>query len=147
MAFFIFSCTKNGKEENQTEFGNYGEVDFLEENALSVSEAIKQLGSSDSIETVISGTIAECCQSKGCWMNLQSGNEELFVKFKDYGFFVPMNSAEHQSIVKGYLYQDTISVVEQKHLAEDAEKSEEEIAQITTPKVEYRFVAHGVHIK
>ena len=38
------------------------------------------------------------------------------------------------------------STIELKHYAEDEGKSEKEIAEITAPKIEYKFLAHGVLI-
>jgi len=38
------------------------------------------------------------------------------------------------------------SVAELKHYAEDEGKSKKEIAEITAPKIEYKFLAHGVLI-
>ena len=40
-----------------------------------------------------------------------------------------------------------VSVADLKHYAEDAGKSEDEIAKITEPKIEYAFEANGVLIK
>ncbi len=47
----------------------------------------------------------------------------------------------------GNIYWDTISVEMQKHFAEDAEKTKDEIARIIEPKLEVNFEADGVLIK
>ena len=45
---------------------------------------------SDTVNMVIKGVIKEVCSKKGCWMRLPLTDEEdLMVRFKDYGFFVP----------------------------------------------------------
>jgi hypothetical protein len=68
----------------------------------------------------------------------------MFVKFKDYGFFMPKDIAGREVIMEGTAYREVVSVDELKHLAKDAGKSEEEIAKITEPKEELQFLAHGV---
>jgi hypothetical protein len=74
-----------------------------------------------------------------------NGNQML-VQFKDYGFFVPKNSANHEAIISGWAYSDTISVSQQIEIAKDANVTEEEIAQINSPKVKLQFMANGVVI-
>ena len=69
------------------------------------------------------------------------------VKFKDYGFFMPKNIAGKEVIIDGKAYVSELSVEEQRHYAEDAGKSEEEIAAITEPKRTYSFEANGVLLK
>ena len=42
----------------------------------------------------ITGKVTEVCQEKGCWMKIERENgEQLMVKFKDYGFFMPTDIA------------------------------------------------------
>ena len=84
---------------------------------------------------------------KGCWMRLKDAeNNELFIRFKDYGFFVPKDAAGKTAVLKGKAFIHTTSADELKHYAEDAGKSKEEIAKITEPEQEYRFLADGVII-
>jgi len=95
----------------------------------------------------ISGRIVETCSKKGCWMTLDTGEDTLFIKFRDYAFFVPTDSVEgRQAIIQGDLFLDTVTVEMLKHYAEDAGKSEEEIAQITEPSYDMGFTADGVII-
>ena len=71
-------------------------------------------------------------------------DEQVMVKFKDYGFFMPKNIAGKEVIVNGKAYVTEVSVEEQRHYAEDAGMSSEEIAMITEPKKTYSFEADGV---
>ena len=101
----------------------------------------------NTIEVKVASKINEICQNKGCWMTLDLGNEETaFVKFKDYGFFVPMNAQKRETIIEGKAFVEETSVAELKHYAEDEGKTPEEIAKIIAPKTEYKFLAHGVLI-
>ena len=79
-------------------------------------------------------------------LNLSDGNE-IMVKFKDYGFFVPKDIAGKEVIVQGKAFVNEVPVDELRHYAEDARKSEEEIEQIISPKKTYSFVADGVLLK
>lgn len=81
-------------------------------------------------------------------MSLKTGTDTVFVRFRDYGFFVPTDSVNGKiAIIEGELFLDTISVKMLKHYAEDGGKSEEEIALITEPSYDLNFTADGVIIK
>ena len=75
------------------------------------------------------------------------GDKELMVRFKDYGFFVPMDSEGKVAIIEGKVKKSVIPVDELKHYAEDAGKSQEEIDAITEPEEKLTFLADGVLIK
>ena len=81
-------------------------------------------------------------------MELDMGeNPTLHVTFRDYGFFVPKESAGSETVIDGMIFRDTISIDHLKHLAQDAGKSEEEINKIIVPKLTLAFEATGVLIK
>lgn len=118
-------------------------------SADKLSAKFKEVKSSTSEDIVVKGKIVETCKKKGCWMTIDMGDDkELFVKFKDYGFFVPREGVNgKEMIMKGVAKKEVISVDELKHYAEDAGKSEAEIKAITQPKEKYTFMATGVVIK
>ncbi len=133
--------------ESTSEIGFYGDTIDVE-GAISVEEMLTELESKDSAMVKVSGEILGVCQKKGCWMKMPLGNgESMTVKFKDYAFFVPMNSVGQTATVEGVVKQETYSVAELKHLAEDAGKSQEEIDAIVDPEVRYSFMANGVAIQ
>ncbi|MEC8724431.1 MAG: DUF4920 domain-containing protein [Bacteroidota bacterium] len=101
---------------------------------------------SDTVNMVIKGVIKEVCSKKGCWIRLPlTGEEDLMVRFKDYGFFVPTD-ASGEVIIKGQAFKTQISVADLRHYAQDAAATEAEIAAITEPKNAYCFIAEGVLI-
>ena len=118
------------------------------ESSVAFAEVVKQLETNDSVSVVMKAKVGSVCQAKGCWMNLVdpavASDEELFVKFKDYAFFVPKDIAGREVLVEGVAYKEETSVDELRHYAEDAGKSEEEIAKITEPVTEKKFMATGV---
>lgn len=107
----------------------------------------KDLKAGDTVPTKMKAKIIEVCSKKGCWMTLDmDGENEVMVKFKDYGFFMPLD-AKGDVVVNGKAFVTETPVNELKHYAEDAGKSKEEIEAITEPKLEYRFEADGVLLK
>lgn len=109
----------------------------------------KELKPGDTIDVKFSSSINSVCKSKGCWMNLDLGEDsnDTFVKFKDYGFFMPLNAENREVIVNGKAFIQTTTVNELRHYAEDAGKSKEEIEKITEPKVTLAFLSNGVLMK
>ena len=69
---------------------------FLNVKMPSVNNMMKKfadLKEGDTLEVKFKSEINEVCQKKGCWMTLDlADDKEAFVKFKDYGFFVPKNA-------------------------------------------------------
>lgn len=101
----------------------------------------------DTVAVKFASNINEVCSKKGCWMKLPIGEKEAMVRFKDYGFFMPLNSKDREVIVEGKAFVKITPVEELQHYAEDAGKSAAEIAKITVPKREFAFEANGVLMK
>lgn len=154
----VFSCKNEAKETPEVKesevtkeiayasFGDKIEADGAM-SADAMAKKYKTLAVGDTIQTKVTAKINEVCTKKGCWMKLDLGdNEEMMVRFKDYGFFMPLN-AEGDVIVNGKAYVTETSVDELRHYAEDAGKSKEEIEAITEPKRTLAFEADGVLLK
>ncbi len=123
--------------------------DQINKEGIQSSSLIKtSLENKDVASLKLKGEILATCAKKGCWMTIKLDNgEEMRVTFKDYGFFVPTSGMEGNStIIEGEVKKEITDIETLKHFAEDAGKSEEEIALITSPKEEYTFVANGVII-
>jgi hypothetical protein len=118
------------------------------EGAVPAAQIKEKLAHNDSLAMKVEGKIVDVCQKKGCWMELELANgESMRVTFKDYGFFVPKDAGGKTVIMDGYAYNDTTTVAQLRHYAEDGGKSKEEIDKITEPEVAVSFEAHGVIIK
>tara|TARA_R110002049_G_scaffold244892_1_gene418732 strand:+ start:90 stop:593 length:504 start_codon:yes stop_codon:yes gene_type:complete len=141
--------TKAEEVTKEIAYASFGK-EINDADALSpdrMMEHYKGLKVGDTVNSKMKGKIIEVCSKKGCWMTLDvDGENEVMVKFKDYGFFMPLN-AEGEVVINGKAFVTETSVEELRHYAEDAGKSEEEIAAITDPKFEYRFEADGVLLK
>ncbi|MBL7791084.1 MAG: DUF4920 domain-containing protein [Saprospiraceae bacterium] len=145
LALFVVlaACNSTRSITGQT----FGEPISAKE-AISYDDLLKKLDGKDSLAVKVRGTVEGVCQAKGCWMNIVSAKnpsqESMFVKFKDYGFFMPKDIAGREVIMQGYAYREVTPVDELKHYAEDEGKSLAEIDAITQPKVELKFMASGV---
>lgn len=124
-------------------YGERFEIQEKQTNSIDFAAIQKE----EKLNTQLEGEITEVCQAKGCWMKVNLSNgKEVFVRFKDYGFFVPTNSADKKVVMNGVAFIEEMSVEDQRHYAEDEGASKEEIAKITSPKKTYRFEANGVYI-
>jgi hypothetical protein len=135
---------------NANDYASFGEKFKVTKvyNKAEMLKKYKQLKKGDTLTVQFASNIKAVCKKKGCWMKLQlAGDDESFVKFKDYGFFVPLNADNSDVIVNGKAFIDVESVEELRHYAKDAGKSAAEIAKITKPEVTYSFLADGVYIK
>lgn len=152
----LSSCKNENREETSAEneqemaYASYGKQ-ISAQNALSSEEMMvkyKNLKPGDTLELSFEGKVNSVCKSKGCWMELGFPEEEnVMVKFKDYGFFVPKDIEEKKVLIHGKAYIAEVSVEEQRHYAEDNGKSEAEVAEIILPKRTLSFIADGVLIK
>ena len=108
----------------------------------------KSLKSGDTLTVKFASKINEVCSKKGCWMKLDlADGTETMVRFKDYGFFMPLDANGREVVVNGKAYVTETSIEDLRHYAEDAGKTKEEIAKITQSKVEFAFEADGVLMK
>lgn len=151
------SCKKKSEEsekiiekEAEIEYASFGK-EIIADDAVassSMGNHYKTMNVGDSINSKMIAKVNEVCQAKGCWMtlNLEDGNE-IMVKFKDYGFFMPKDIAGKEVVINGKAFVNEVSVDEQRHYAEDAGKTKEEIALIIEPKKTYSFEADGVLLK
>ena len=146
---FLFNC-QNIKSKrlpvkiDSVSYFSYGTgFDLL--NIVSMDHLIEKVeNSQDSVQLKVKGKIIDVCSKKGCWMTIELPNkQELMVRFKDYGFFVPIDSSG-EVIINGLAYINNTSVDELRHYAKDAGASINDIESIVEPKITYNFEAEGV---
>ena len=150
LALCLFGCKSEPKIEYQANddvLSNHGE-DFKMSSILSYDDLLSKMASADSLETIVEGKVESVCQAKGCWMNIESDNsdQKMFVKFKDYGFFMPLDLKGGKVVMKGKAFREVTSVDELRHYAEDEGLSKDEILAINEPREELKFLASGVKI-
>lgn len=118
-----------------------------DQGSIAFDEALDKMQGIDSMAMKITASVTEVCQAKGCWMNVvgdKSKDKPFFVKFKDYGFFMPKDCAGKKVVLDGIAYKEVTSVDELRHYASDKGATKEEIEKITEPKEELKFLASGV---
>lgn len=158
VGLLIASCNETNKQEteiNETEvelkeiaYQTFGDT-ITDKDVITKDEMLAKYSSlkaGDTIDVKFTAKVNEVCQSKGCWMQMDLGEEEAMVKFKDYAFFMPKDIAGEEIIVSGKAFINEMSVDEQRHYAEDAGKTKEEIEAITEPKRTLSFTSNGVLI-
>lgn len=73
----------------------------------------------DGKTVLVEGQVRKACEKKGCWMELASSADSkspgVRVTFKDYGFFVPLDSAGSAARVEGVVKVAELSESRAKH--------------------------------
>jgi hypothetical protein len=95
----------------------------------------------------VAAQVRKACTRKGCWMELaestKDGTPGCRVTFKDYGFFVPLDSAGSSARVQGKVEVDTLSASAVRHYEEEGAQFVK--APDGTAR-EVRIVATGVEL-
>lgn len=100
----------------------------------------------DGKTVAVEAKIRRACQKKGCWMELATSEDGpgVRVTFKDYGFFVPLDSAGTTARVEGTVKVATLSAARAKHLeAEGAHVARSPSGETH----EVQLVASGVELR
>jgi len=159
ITLLIFTACKNEKAAHKTKqeikneiiaFDSFG-AKITQDGALNSNEMLLKFNNlkvGDTINVKFASKIKEVCSKKGCWMKLPLDDAtETMVRFKDYGFFMPLDSKDREVTIEGKAFVQETSVKELQHYAEDAGKTKKEIVEITTSKKEFVFEANGVLMK
>jgi hypothetical protein len=150
----LFAACTNNKSENNNEIAAvdttllYFGDSITQDGATAADQLVAKMQGKDSLKIKITGTVEDVCQKKGCWMNLNIGdNQSMKVRFKDYAFFLPKDAGGKTVFIEGVAFTDTTSIAELKHYAEDGGKTKEEIEKISEPEINISFEANGVILK
>jgi hypothetical protein len=158
IALLLFIGCKDGEKASkevtsatkEVAYASFGDK-ISQEKVLTSKEMLakfENMSVGDTIQVKFASAIKEVCTKKGCWMKLPLAEEkETMVRFKNYGFFMPLDAQGKEVILEGKAFVQITPVEELQHYAEDAVKSKEEIAKITAPKKEFSFEANGVLLK
>ncbi|PKP25351.1 MAG: DUF4920 domain-containing protein [Bacteroidetes bacterium HGW-Bacteroidetes-2] len=145
----LYACKSNTENQAEQEKNlSLGAV-ITEKEAINKEEMAAlydAMKPGDTVNVKFTSTVNEVCQSKGCWMKVNLGEKEAMIKFKDYAFFMPKDIAGKEVVLNGKAFIEEMSVEDQKHFAEDAGKSEDEIADIKEVKRTLSFLSDGVLI-
>ncbi len=102
----------------------------------------------DGKSVAVEATVRKACQKKGCWMELAptaaTKGPGVRVTFKDYGFFVPLDSAGRKAKVEGVVKVAELSEELAKHY--EAEGAQVPRGKDGKPR-EVQLVASGVELR
>jgi hypothetical protein len=100
----FLGCSSDGIKGEK--FGE--EVNFSLEKT-SLKNILADVEANKGKEFLISGTLTDVCQKKGCWMTVKDelDDTDIFVRFKDYGFFMPKDGFGRKVIAQG-IYSNSI---------------------------------------
>lgn len=97
----------------------------------------------------VEGHVRAACTRRGCWMELAQGADPQLpgcrVTFKDYGFFVPTDSAGAHAKVQGTLGVNTLPPDRVAHLESEGGRFPRKNADGSAD--ELRLVATGVELR
>jgi hypothetical protein len=96
----------------------------------------------------VEGQVRSACTRKGCWMELSEGSDTTApgcrVTFKDYGFFVPTDSAGSKARVEAKVESKVVKPSMVQHLEEEGAKFAAKEPDGSAREV--RLVATGVEM-
>ena len=97
----------------------------------------------DGKTVLVEGVVRRACSKMGCWMELapSEGGPGVRVTFKDYGFFVPTDSAGAKARVQGRLQVSQLSAEQAEHLRSEGG------SMSAGAQREVRLVATGVELR
>jgi len=97
----------------------------------------------DGKKVLVEGVVRRACSQMGCWMELApaEGGPGVRVTFKDYGFFVPTDSAGAKARVQGTIQVAQLSVAQAEHLRAEGG------SMTAGAQREVRLVATGVELR
>ncbi len=124
-------------------YGNYSETGAA---PISVNDLENKM-TDNKFDGKIQGKVVEVCQMMGCWAKLKKEDgSTVMIKVKDHEFAMPKDIVGRTIVVEGKAELKETSVAMQKHYAEDAGKSKEEIEKIKEPKKELIMMIKGVKV-
>jgi hypothetical protein len=84
---------------------------------VQLAELLKSPQAHDGKTVAVEGKVRKACERKGCWMELATTEKGpgVRVTFKDYGFFVPLDSAGKTARVEGLVKLAELSEDTAKH--------------------------------
>ena len=114
--------------------------------AVTLAELLAKPQAHEGKTVRVEGQVRKACEKKGCWMELAEGAKGAGVRvtFKDYGFFVPLDSAGSAARVEGVVKVTELSDGMAKHY--EAEGATVPRGTDGKPR-EVQLVATGVELR
>ena len=112
---------------------------------VNLEDALQDVDAYSGESVILKGTVVKACPVKGCWMELVPNGSArgIRVTFKDYGFFVPTDSAERSAKLEGVFESNVFSKHDADHLIAEGVRLTQNSDGTAT---ELSFVASGVEL-
>jgi Domain of unknown function (DUF4920) len=91
------------------------------------------------------GRVQRACSRKGCWMEIGEGEDACRVTFKDYGFFVPTDSAGAYAKIQGRLDTREVERAAVEHLESEGARFRNKKSDGSATEV--RLIASAVELR
>ncbi|MCI0690902.1 DUF4920 domain-containing protein [candidate division KSB1 bacterium] len=127
------------------EWTNYGK-EMTATKTVAVNEALKEIPK-DGKTVAVEGVISDVCQSKGCWLMMTDGKQQLRVQFEGYSFFVPWEVKGKKIKAQGVVKLKTIDEKTAQHWAEEQSNPEVKPKDIKGEQSIYMMTASGVAVE
>lgn len=129
------------------EEGFYGAKFTVIEPAITLAKALEQ-APEHAGPMKVEATVAKVCKKKGCWFTMSDGStdQEIRVRMKDYGFFVPRNADGARVVAEGTLTSREVPQEEAQHYADDEAEAGEEPRKVEGPQQVWEFTATAIQI-
>ena len=115
---------------------------------LALSDVLKAPEEFADQSVLVEGEVRRACTRKGCWMELSTAQDPAApgcrVTFKDYGFFVPIDSAGSKARVEAKVESKLLKPSLVTHMEEEGAKFADKAADGSAREV--RLVATGVEL-
>jgi len=117
-------------------------------NAVALGDVLKAPDRFAEQSVLVEGEVRRACTRKGCWMELSEAQDPAApgcrVTFKDYGFFVPTDSAGSKARVEAKVESKVLKPSLVAHMEEEGAKFPDKDADGSAREV--RLVATGVEL-
>ena len=114
-----FACATAPSKQNSDQPKTYGAA-VSQGSVLSLDQVLATPDTYAGKTIIVDGIVRKNCTKKGCWMEVASSEspevQGCRVTFKDYGFFVPLDSAGAKVRVEGVVTIATVSKDDVDHL-------------------------------
>lgn len=123
--------------------GKFG-APFGSSPKIALSDLVKDPAAWSGKTVKTAGVVSAVCQGSGCWMTIKSGDQSVRVTFKDYGFFVPIDSAGATAVMEGVFSVKTLPEATAKHYASETAGGKPDA--VKGEQKELSLVASGVEL-
>ena len=146
IAGLIFGLMINAQEVASAQpgvvYGNYSK-----KGKIVTADQLESKITDKNYEGKVQGKVVEDCKAMGCWAKLERADgSTIMIKVKDHEFAMPEDIVGKIIVADGKAEIKETSVSMLKHYAEDAGKSDEEIAKIKEPRKEVLMTIKGVKV-